>query len=129
MIASQDAENSLYGVVEIDLVFTAGAAGAVPSTFTASTGIVSVTKSTNDYLVVFDQTYVAALIGGGNIIQASVDATKAFTVKCTASNAGAAGGATATLSPYNASGTAQPLVSGDVLSWTFRFTRIPQPNT
>lgn len=129
MIPSQDAANALYGVIEIDLVFTAGASGAVPSTLTASTGITSVTKSTNDYLVVFDQTYLLALGGSGNVLQASVDATKAFTVKMTAVNAGASGGATATVSPYNASGTAQPLVSGDILSFQFRFTHIPQPNS
>jgi len=129
MIPTQDGADAQYGVQAIDLVFTAGASGAVPSTFTASTGIASVTKSTNDYLVVFDQTYVNFLGGAGNIIQASVDATKAFIVKVTAANAGAAGGATATLSPYNAAGTAQPLVSGDILSFRFRFTRIPQPNS
>lgn len=129
MIPSQDGTDAQYGTVEIDLVFTAGAAGAVPSTLDSSTGITSVTKSTNDYLVVFDQTYVKFLGGSGNIIQASVDATKAYEVKHTAANAGAAGGATVTLSPSNAAGTAQPLVSGDILSYQFRFTRIPQPNS
>jgi len=129
MIPSQDGANAQYGVVVIDLVFTAAAAGAVPTTFTASTGITSVTKSTNDYVVVFDQTYVTFLGGTGNIIQASVDATKAFEVKHTAANAGAAGGASVTLSPTNASGTAQPLVSGDILSYQFRFARLPQPNS
>lgn len=129
MMGSQDGLNAQYGTVEIDLMFTAAAAGAVPSTLTVSTGIVSVTKSTNDYIVIFDSTYITFLGGGGNVVQASVDATKAFEVKHTAFNAGAAGGASVTISPYNAAGTAQPLVVGDILQYTFRFTRIPQPNS
>ena len=129
MIPSQDATDAQYGVVTIDLVFTAIASGGVPTTLDSSTGIVSVTKSTNDYLVVFDQTYVKFLGGAGNILQASVNVATAYEVKHTAANAGAAGGATATLSPSSAAGAPQALAVGDILSYQFRFARIPQPNS
>jgi len=129
MIPSQDGANAQYGVVVIDLVFTAAAAGAVPTTFTASTGITSVTKSTNDYVVVFDQTYVTFLGGTGNIIQASVDATKAFEVKHTAFNLSSSGFATVTVSPMTAAGAATALAVGDILQYQFYFTTVPQPNS
>lgn len=125
---AQDGMDFQYGVVHVDLEFTAGASGAVPSTLTRSKGIASVVKSTNDYVVTFEDGYVAYLGGFGNIVQASVDATKAFEVKYTAFNPSTSGAASVTLSPNNAAGAAQPLVVGDVLQFTFRFTRMVQPN-
>lgn len=129
MIASQDSAQALVGKVGIDLVFTAGAAGVVPVTFTASTGITSVTKSSNDYIVIFDSTYLIYVGGYGNVKQASVDAAAATFVKVTAFDAGAAGGASVTLSPLKGSdGTAVALATGDILQFHFEFTRVPQPN-
>lgn len=129
MIPSQDGANAQVGKITVDLEFTAGASGAVPTTLTRQTGITSVTKSTNDYIVKFDDTFVAFTGGSGNVVQASVDATKAFEVKHTAFNAQAAGGASVTISPYNAAGTAQPLVVGDILQYHFEFNRVLQPNS
>ena len=129
MIGSQDEKTAQYGRVEIDLMFTAGASGAVPAVLTVSTGITSVVKSTNDYIVTFDQTYLQFVSGGGNVVQAIVNAAAAFEVKHTAFNAQANGGATVTVSPQTAAGAATPLLVGDILQYTFAFTTIPQPNS
>ena len=124
---NQDGSSFQPGVVTIDLVFTAGTAGAVPS-FSASNsnvkkGINTVTLSTNDYLVVFNDKYAAFLGGNGNVVQATPSKTTAFNVKCTAVNAGAG---TATITPFTEDGNATSihLSTGDILSFTFRFTRL-----
>lgn len=130
MYPSQDGADAQYGVTNIDLEFTAGTSGAVPAALTRSTGITSVTKSTNDYVVAFDQSYVAYLGGFGNVLQASVSAAAATFVKVTAfDNSDANGFASVTLSPLKGSdGTAVALATGDILQFTFRFTRVPQPS-
>lgn len=129
MMPSQDESTAQYGRIEIDLMFTAGASGAVPSTLTVSTGITSVVKSTNDYIVTFDQSYIQFLGGGGNVIQAIVSASGAFEVKHTAFSLSTNGLATVTISPYTAAGAATPLLVNDILQYTFIFTRVPQPNS
>lgn len=116
-----DEQSFTPGRVTVDLEFTAGTSGAVPSTLTRAKGIASVTKSTNDYIVTFQDAYVAYVNGYGGIIQASVDATKAFRLAVTAVSLA---NKTVTLSPTAADGTAQPLVSGDILRWTFVYTRL-----
>jgi len=122
---SQDGADALVGTEQLDLVFTAGTAGAVPSALTYSTGITSVTLSTNDYLVVFDRGYVGFLNGFGNVIQASPSTSTANSVKVTAVDAGAG---TATITPQKPDGTPLHLATGDKLSFTFRFTALNQPN-
>jgi hypothetical protein len=67
-------------VVEIDFEMTAGASGAVPTTFTRSRGIKSVTLSTNDYLFVFDETWAAFLNADVNIIQATPARPKSMSI-------------------------------------------------
>lgn len=124
---SQDSESFQPGVVRVDLEFTAAAAGAVPAALTRSYGITSVTKSTNDYIVKFDDTYFAFLGGFGNIVQATPAVATAFEVKYTAFNAQAAGGASVTCTPFPSSGAAvsTPLVLNDILQFTFFFQRMP----
>jgi len=129
MMPSQDEKTAQYGRIEIDLMFTAGASGAVPSALTVSTGITSVVKSTNDYIVTFDQSYLQFLGGGGNIIQATPSAAAAFEVKHTAFNLSSSGFATVTVSPMTAAGAATALAVGDILQYQFYFTTVPQPNS
>ncbi len=125
---NQDGQDWQQGTVQVDLAFTASTAGAVPASLTRSAGILSVTKSTNDYVVAFTDSYVAYLGGYGNILQASPDPTAATFVKVTAFNANSGGAASVTLSPLKGSdGTAVALAIGDVLQFTFRFTRLQQP--
>src|SRR5262245_7227410 len=122
---NQDHASFQPGTVRVDLEFTAGASGAVPTTLTTSYGITSVTKSTNDYIVKFDDTYFKFLGGFGNIVQATPAAGAAFDPKHTAFNAAAAGGATVTVTPHTAAGATNPLVVGDILQYTFFFSRMP----
>ncbi len=127
---NQDGADFQQGTVGVDLEFTAGTSGAVPTSLTRSAGIASVTKSTNDYIVVFEDGYVAYLGGYGNVVQDSVTAAAATFVKVTAfDNANADGLAEVTLSPLKGSdGTAVALAADDVLQFHFRMTRLSQPN-
>jgi hypothetical protein len=127
---NQDGMDFQQGTVGVDLEFTATTAGAVPSTLTRSAGILSVTKSTNDYVVVFQDGYIAYLGGYGNVVQASVSASAATSVKVTDfTNANADGLAEVTLSPLKGSdGTAVALAVDDILQFHFRMTRLLQPN-
>lgn len=117
---SQDGADFQYGTVNVDLQFTAGTSGAVPTTLTVAEGILSVVKSTNDYIVTFQDSYVRLLNGYGFIIQSTPDPTAAsWGVKISAVSI-ADGSPTVTLSPYDEAGTAEPLATGDVLFFTFR---------
>jgi hypothetical protein len=121
-LVNQDGANFQAGVVTLDLVFTAAAAGAVPATFTYADGVLSVTKSSADYLVVL-QDYYYALLGECTIVlQAAYSATTgACEGKVTAEAVATAG--TLTLSFFNAAGTAVALSTGDVLRCTLRLQR------
>lgn len=117
---SQDSSDFQTRVIQIDLVFTAGASGAVPALLTYSDGIKSVAVSGNNYVVTFQDGYKAFLNGYGFVEQASVDATKAWVVKPSADAAAGVAPDTVTLSCYHADGTAILLQVGDVLHYTFR---------
>jgi hypothetical protein len=112
-------------VVEIEFEMTAGTAGAVPTTFTRSRGIASVTLSTNDYLFVFDETWVAFFAPAISITQATPATTTPKQAVMSAYNSTATGGATCTISPYRPDdGTALHLSTSDVLKITFRMQRL-----
>lgn len=130
---SQDGMDFQYGTVQLDLEFTAGAAGAVPAVLTRSSGIASVTKSGNSYVVAFEDGYVGFCGGYGNIVQAVVSTAAAFGLKYiapTTPNAAVPGNvAQVTLQPYaGTDGSAQSLVVNDILRFTFRFVRLAQPS-
>lgn len=126
--ASQDGADLQVGTVSIYLQFTAGTSGAVPSTFTTSTGIVSVTKSTNDYIVLFDSAYLKLVDFSVHVLQASFAAAGACYGNVTATSF-ADSTPTVTLSFFKGSdGTAVALAEGDILRAKFTFTYIPQPN-
>ena len=122
---NQDGADMVPGTVQVDLVFTAGTSGAVPSFSGSNTnikkGITSVTKNTTDYSVVFNDKYAAFLNGYGNVIQATPDNTAAFTVKVLSYSASTA---TAKIQCQKADGTPILPASGDIVSVTFRFTRL-----
>lgn len=127
-IVSQDAGDLQIGIVNVYLEFTADTSGAVPSTFTTATGIVSVTKSTNDYIVLFDSAYLKLLDFNGSVLQASFAASGACYVNASATSF-TDDSPTVTVSPYKGSdGTAVALAEGDVLRCKFTFTYLPQPN-
>lgn len=119
---NQDGANFQAGVVNVDLVFVAGAAGAVPSTFIKADGIASVTKSTNDYIVQLQDYYIAQLASPVEVQQAVYNAsTGACEGHVTASSVDTNG--RLTMSFYNAAGTAVSLATGDILRATFRLQR------
>ena len=116
---SQDGADFQYGTVNVDLVFTAGTSGAVPTSLTVAEGIESVTLSTNDYIVAFQDAYVRCLNGSGFVIQATPSASTAFEVKITAISV-ADGSPTVTITPSKADGTPIHLSTSDELHFTFR---------
>jgi hypothetical protein len=126
-VPTQDSADSQYGIQRLYLQFTAGTDGAVPSTFTTATGIASVTKSTNDYIVAFDSAYLKLLNGSGFVIMATPAATGAWEAKITATSF-ADSSPTVTLSFYDDDGDAVALATGDILRFEFVFTSQPQPN-
>lgn len=125
---SQDGADLQIGTVNIYLQFTAGTSGAVPTTFASKTGIVSVTKSTNDYIVLFDSAYLKLVDYNIQIQQLSFAATgtcygnisaRSFTDSTP----------TVTMSFYRGSdGTAVALTEGDIVTARFEFTYLAQPN-
>lgn len=120
---NQDRANFQAGVVDIHLIFTAGAAGAVPSSLTVADGIASVTKSTNDYIVAFDDAYFRFLNGHGFVIMASPAATGAWEAKVTAVSVEDST-PTVTLSFYDDDGDAVALAVGDIVHFTFTMARM-----
>ena len=120
----QDGSDFQAGTVNLDLEFTATTAGAVPTSLTRSDGIASVVKSTNDYVVTFQDSYIALLGGYGTVIQASFATTGAARVQYSAQAVTSATAPSVTLSLYRGSdGAAVALASGDILRFTFRLTR------
>lgn len=71
MLMNQDGKDAVEGVVTLDLVFTAGTSGAVPSTLTISDGIAKVTKSGTTYVITLQDCYGKFLNVTGTAIQAS----------------------------------------------------------
>lgn len=127
MIASQDAADACVGKVTVDLEFTAGAAGAVPAALTRSTGIVSVVKSGNNYVVTFDQSYLGLDNVYGYVQQAVIAAGGAREMKATAQTVASAA-PTVTLSFYDVAGTALSLLVNDIVRCSFVLLTKPQPN-
>jgi len=117
----QDGADAQSRTVNVDLVFTAGTSGAVPAALTVSNGILSVVKSSNNYVVTFQPGPVAYLNGCGHVIQASYAANGACRVVPSAQDVAGAG--TVTLTCYESDGTATALASGDELHFTFRMKR------
>lgn len=128
-IMSQDGADLQVGTVNVYLQMTADTAGAVPATFTTSTGIVSVTlANTTDYIVLFDSAYLKLVDFSGFVIQASFAASGACKVAPSAVSF-ADSTPTVTVTPYKGSdGTAVVLAVGDVMYCKFKFTYLPQPN-
>lgn len=119
-----DGQHFTPGKVMVDLKFTAGASGAVPTTragFSLINGISGVVKSGNNYVVTLQDRYVKLVNWFGDITQASYSASGAFEFKVTAVDLTAK---TITLSPCTAAGAAIALASGDILHCTFVLTRL-----
>ena len=103
---------------KLNLQFTAGTSGAVPASFTRSNDIDSVTKSTNDYLVKLLRGRTALTDWSIKVKQATYNAsTGACSGNVTVDDV-AGTTKTATVSFYNAAGTAVALATGDVVRIT-----------
>lgn len=119
---NQDAADFQAGVVNVDLIFTAGTSGAVPSTLYKADGVASVLKSTNDYIVTLQDYYIDLLNSTVQVMQATYNAgTGACDGNVTAHTVSTNG--KITMSFYNAAGTAVALATGDQLRATFRLQR------
>lgn len=117
------------GEVYVNLEFTAGTSGAVPSKLTRSAGIASVVlTATGIYTVTFRDNYVSLIKADVDIWQATYDVTHAgkVVIKPAEVLPHAAGGATVALRCYTTNGvaTAAALTSGDILQARFTFARI-----
>jgi len=118
-----DVSNFQAGVVGLDLIFTAGTSGAVPTVLYKADGIASVgLQNTNDYLVTLQDCYVDYLNAEITVMQATYNAStgacKGNVVAHTVSTTG-----TLTINFYNAAGALVNLASGDQLRVTFRLQR------
>lgn len=119
---SQDGADFQDRTVHVDLVFTAGTSGAVPSTFTYSAGIASVALTSTTYVVTLQDGYVAYLNGYGNVIQASYSASGATRAAISAQSVTGTT-PTVTITCYTAAGAAVAMATGDQLSFTIRLKR------
>lgn len=112
--------------VNVDLTFTAGTAGAVPTTLTRSNGIKSVVLTSTEYLVTFQDVYQEYL----NVIATNKQATfaaagAAYGVPTTV-NVGAGSTAPNTVGITfckGSDGTAVALASGDIATIRFILKR------
>lgn len=106
------------GLKMYSIQFTAGASGAVPTTFTRARGIASIAKSTNDYIITLSKGGTALVDWlVPKVIQASPSDAGAWEAKVTAEDVD--GAKTIQLSFYNDGGTAVALAEGDILRFTF----------
>lgn len=126
-LAFQDGEDSIPGTVEVHLGFTAGTAGAVPTTLTLDKYIATVVKSSTTYVVTFQDSYFMYVNGYGSVVQASYSAGGALILQPVAVSIDDST-PTVTLQAYDAAGTAVALATGDQLFFTFKLTR-QSPNT
>jgi hypothetical protein len=122
----QDGLDFELRTVNMDLQFTAGTSGAVPTTFTFSKGIKSVVLTSTEYLVTFQDVYGAFLnLVGANVLQATPSATTAQYGEVTTVNVGAASTSPNTVGVTfkKGDGTATALSTGDIAYITFRLKR------
>lgn len=120
---NQDGSDFQPGTVNLDLIFTASTAGAVPSSFTRAEGVDTVTKSSNDYIVALQDSYVQVLNWTVNVVQATYNASTGACHGNVTAISVTDDTPTVTLSFYNAAGTAVALAIGDELHVTLRLQR------
>ncbi len=85
----QDGLDFTSRTVNVDLTFTAGTAGAVPTTLTRSNGIKSVVLTSTEYLVTFQDIYQELLNVEITIQQASFSAAASCYGVISSANVGA----------------------------------------
>ena len=86
---SQDGLDFTERTVNVDLTFTAGTSGAVPTTLTRSKGIKSVVLTSTEYLVTFQDVYQEFLSAHPTIQQASFSASASCYGVVSSANVGA----------------------------------------
>jgi hypothetical protein len=119
----QDGGSFHPGEARINLEFTAGTSGAVPSTLTRRAGIASVVLSgTGLYTVTFQDTWFSALGFDYEILQATYTNTHGGMITVTPTGFTTSSCALQVRST-DGNGTAVALTSGDVLKATFRMAR------
>jgi len=108
------------GITNMDLVFTSGASGAVPTTLTRSNGIKSVTKNgTGTYDVVLRAPYTLSMGFSGSIKQASYSTGAASVINVTADTI-ATDGKFTFVTGKGTDASAVDMSAGDVLHLTIR---------
>lgn len=112
------------GITNIDLVFTSGASGAVPSKLTRSNGIKTITRSgTGAYDGVLRSSYVQSINAIGSIVQASYAAAGACEIRITADTI-ATDGKFSFVTVKGTDGSVVDMSSGDVIRLTLRIQGI-----
>jgi hypothetical protein len=122
----QDGLDFELRTVHMDLVFTAGTSGAVPSTFTFAKGVKSVVLTSTEYLVTFQDIYAGFLNVTANVLQATPSASTAQYGEPTTVNVGKASTKPNTVGitfKKGSDGTAAALSTGDIAYITFRLKR------
>ncbi len=103
------------GVVPLNLVFTSGASGAVPTTLTRSNGFSTVTRSgTGTYDVVLREVWQASIQAVGTVVQSTWAAAGAAVVNITADTIATDGKFSFNTCKVT-DGTAVDMSSGDIL--------------
>ena len=122
----QDGLDFTSRTVNVDLTFTAGSAGAVPSALTRAQGIKSVVLTSTEYLVTFQDIYQEFLNMEATVHQASFAAAGAAYASPTTVNVGASSTNPNTVGVTfckGSDGTAVVLASGDTCYVRFNLKR------
>ena len=123
---SQDALDFTERVVGIDLVFTAGTSGVVPTTLTRSKGIKSVVLTSTEYLITLQDVYAEFLSVSPALKQASFSASAACYGVPSTINVGASSTSPNTIGITflkGSDGTASVVATGDIVSVFIRLKR------
>ncbi len=124
-IGGSDMSDSVMGVDRVYLKWTSGSSGAVPSTLTVSTDVVSVTHgATGVYTVVLGKSFYQSLGLEQDIQQASYSKTGACKVIKTATTPSAA---TIVLLVVDGDGDAVDPTTSDVIELCFKLARYRSP--
>jgi hypothetical protein len=122
-LVSQDGMDWQTNTVNVDLVFVAGASGAVPSTLALADGIAKVAKSGTTYVITLQDAYFKFLNVVGSVIQAS-PATAGASVVIPVAQTVASATPTVTIACLAGDGSGQvALASGDEIHVTLRLKR------
>lgn len=123
---TQDCLDATEGSANVDLVFTAGTSGAVPTSLTRSRAIASVVLTSTQYLVTFQDVWQELLNVQISLQQASFSAAAGCYGVVSAANVGAGSTSPNTIGITflkGSDGTAVVAATGDIIRVRFNFKR------